>query len=181
MRKFFKESWAVIGYIFGIIGTAVTILTVSGTISIGMRWLVIAGFVLLSVIIIALRATIELQNVIRNGTQFEIVAYETSKNKDFYYTNFSNNLRCGTLVTIYYKVPMTKRLGYGIIRNSVPEEYNEIEVFYVEDEFSDIFIQSKTNSGKVLRHIYVLPNTYPEDLYTITRFLKGDDSSDGKK
>ena len=59
MRKFFKESWAVIGYVFGIIGTAVTIFTVSGTISIGIRWLVIAGFILLSAIIIAFRATIK--------------------------------------------------------------------------------------------------------------------------
>ena len=122
MRKFFKESWAVIGYIFGIIGTAVTIFTVSGTISIGIRWLVIAGFILLSALIIAFRATIKLKNVLRNGTRFEIAAYGTNKNKDVYYTNFSNNLRYGTLVTIYYTVPMTKRLGYGIVRNSSPEE-----------------------------------------------------------
>lgn len=181
MRKFFKESWAVIGYIFGIIGTAVTIFTVSGAISIGIRWLVIAGFILLSAIIIALRATIKLKNVLRNGTRFEVAAYGTNKNKDVYYTNFSNNLRYGTLVTIYYTVPMTKRLGYGVVRNSSPEEYIEIEILYVEDEFSDIFNQSKTNNGKVLRHMYVLPNTYPEELDTITTLLKGGDSSDGKK
>lgn len=181
MRKFLKESWAVIGYIFGTIGTAVTILAVSGTISIGIRWLVIAGFVLLSAIIFALRATIKLRNVLRNGTRFEIAAYGKNKNKDVYYTNFSNSLRYETLVTIYYTVPMTKRLGYGIVRNSSPEEYIEIEILYVEDEFIDIFNQSKTNNGKVLRHMYVLPNTYREELDKITTLLKGGDSSDGKK
>lgn len=171
MQKFFKESWAVIGYIFGIIGTAVTILAVSGTISIGIRWLIIAGFILLSAIIIALRATIKLKNVLRNGTRFEIAAYGTNKSKDVYYTNFSNNLRYGTLVTIYYTVPMTKRLGYGVVRNPSLDEYIEIEILYVEDEFSDIFAQSKTNNGKVLRHMYVLPNTYIEELHTITNLL----------
>lgn len=181
MRKFFKESWAIIGYIFGIIGTAVTILTVSGTISVGIRWLVIAGFVFLSAIIIALRAAIKLNNVLRNGTRFEIVAYGTNKNKGVYYTRFSNNLRYETLVTIYYSVPMTKRMGYGVVRNSSPDEYIEIEILYIEDEFSDIFDQSKTNNGKVLRHMYVLPNTYPEELDTITTLIKGGNSSDGKK
>lgn len=181
MRDFFKESWAVIGYIFGIIGTAVTILTVSGTISIGIRWLVIAGFVFLSAIIITLQATIKLNNVILNGTRFEIVAYGTNKNKNFYYTRFSNNLRYETLVTIYYSVPMTKRMGYGIVRNSSPEEYIEIEILYVEDDFLDIFAQSKTNNGKVLRHMYVLPNTYPEELDTITTLIKGWNSYNGKK
>ena len=76
---------------------------------------------------------------------------------------------------------MTKRLGYGIVRNPSPEEYIEIEILYVEDEFSDIFNQSKTNNGKVLRHMYVLPNTYPEELDMITTLLKGGNSSYGKK
>lgn len=181
MRNFLKKSWAVIGYIFGITGTAVTILTMSETISIGVRWLVIAGFILLSAIIFALQAIIKLKNVLRNGTRFEIAAYGTNKNMDVYYTKFSNNLRYGTLVTIYYTIPMTKRLGYGIVRNSSPEEYIEIEILYIEDEFLDIFNQSKTNNGKVLRHMYVLPNTYPEELDTIITLLKGGDSSDGKK
>ena len=181
MRNFFKESWAVIGYIFGIIGTAVTILAVSGTISIGIRWFVIFGFILLSAIIIALRATIKLKNILRNGTRFEIAAYGTNRNKDVYYTNYSNNLRYGTLVTIYYTVPLTKRLGYGIVRNSSPEEYIEIEILYIENELSDVFIQSKTNNGKVLRHMYVLPNTYFEELDTITALLNGGKSSDDKK
>lgn len=181
MQKFFKETGAVIGYIFGIIGTAVTISTVSGIISIEIRWLIVAGFIFLSAIIIAVRATIKLKNVLRNGTRYEIVAYGTNKNKDVYYTNYSNSLRYGTLVTIYYTVPTTKCLGYGVVRNSSPDEYTEIEIIRVEVEFSEIFIQSKTNNGKVLRHMYVLPNTYIEELDTITALIKGGNTSNGKK
>lgn len=180
MRKFCKESLAVIGYIFGIIGTVVTILTISGTMSVGTRWLVALAFIFLSAIIIALRAIKKLSNVLHNGIRFEIVAYDRNKNKDVYYTNFTNNLRYETLVTIYYSVPMSKRLGYGIVRNTSPEEYNEIEILYVEEEFSEVFAQSKTNNGKVLRNMYVLPNTYIEELDMIIAHLKGGNSDNGK-
>lgn len=113
------------------------------------------------------------QNIVRNGTRFEITAYNQSKGKDLYYTEFSKNLRVGTLVTIYYAKPMSKKLGYGIIHNSSVDEYIEIEVIYVDEEFSDVFLQSKTNVRKVLQDMYVLPNMYVEYIPEVMSIFNG--------
>ena len=180
MRKFFKESWAVIGYIFGLIGTLVTILTVAGSISIEIRWLVIVGLIFVSAIVIAVMATIKLSKIVQNGTQYEITAYGQDKERDMYYTNYSKNLRVGTLVTIYYSKPFSKKLGLGVVHNSSVDEYIEIKVIYVENEFADIFTQSKTNSRKVLQDMYILPNTYREELPMIMAILNGGEIPNGK-
>ena len=48
LKKLFKESGSIIGYLFGIIGTAVTIYFAPGSITMAVRWLVIIGFVMLA-------------------------------------------------------------------------------------------------------------------------------------
>lgn len=164
----------------GLIGTLVTILTVSGSISIGIRWLVIIGVFLISAIVIAVMAVFRLNKIVQNGTQYQITAYGHDKNKDIYYTNYSKNLRVGTVVTIYYSKPFSKRLGYGIVHNSSVDEYIEIIVINVEAEFSDIFAQSKTNNRKVLNDMYILPNTYTDELPMIMSILTGGDNLNGK-
>ncbi len=173
MRKFFKESWAVIGYILGLIGTLVTILTISGSILIEMKWLVIFGTIFISAIVIAVMSTIRLNKVIQNGTRYEITAYGQDKSIDMYYTNYSKNLRVGTLVTIYYSKPFSKKLGYGVVHNSSADEYIEIKMIYVEEELDGIFEQSKTNNSKVLNDMYILPNTYIEKLSVLIEILNG--------
>lgn len=172
MKKFFKEAGAVIGYLFGIVGTFVTIWTLSGNVTIKIRWLVILGVILLSSVVIAIMATKKLNTIIKNGTKYKITAYAIDNNKNLYYTDFSKCLRVGTIVTIYYSKPISKRLGFGIVYNSSVDEYIEIEVIHVERDFLDIFEQSKTNHRKVLDDMYILPNTYNEELKLIVKKLE---------
>lgn len=160
LKKFFKESGATIGYIFGLVGTAVTIYLVPGSVTIGSRWLVIIGFALLSSIIIAIRATLKYGQIARNGTRFLIAAYDGSTGKDCYYTEYTDNLRIGTLVCVYYSKPMSKIVGYGKVVNASSNEYVEIEILYIEPSMQNIFDQSKTNNQKVLQDMYILPNVY---------------------
>lgn len=180
MKKFFKESWAVIGYIIGLIGAFATIFTVSGSISIGIKWLVVVGMISVSAIVIAVMAAMRLSKAVQNGTRYEITAYGREKDRDVYYTNYSKNLRVGTVVTIYYSRPFSKRLGFGVVHNSSVDEYIEINVIYVEEGSSDIFTQSKTNNRKILDDMYILPNTYVEELPMIMKILTGGGGSDGK-
>lgn len=175
MRKFFKESWAVIGYLLGLIGTFVTIFTLSKKITIAVSWLIIAAIVCISSIVIAVMATLKLSKIICSGIQHEITAYGKDKNQDMYYTNYSKNLRIGTVVTIYYTKPFSKMLGFGVVHNSSVDEYTEIRVLHIEEEFADIYEQSKTNSRKVLQDMYILPNTYIEKLPMIIKILNGGD------
>ena len=86
LKKFFKESGFIIGYLFGIIGTAVTIYCAPGSITIAVRWLVIIGFVMLALIVIAIKATINYGQISKNGTRFLITAYDNSEGKHCYYT-----------------------------------------------------------------------------------------------
>lgn len=180
MKKFIKETWAIIGYVFGLIGTVVTIFSVPGTFTLDIKWLIIAGFTLMGAIVFGLLSILRLKKMFQTGTRFEITAYGCNRGNDVYYTYFSHNLRIGTLVTFYYTKPFSKRLGYGVVCNASTDEYIEMSVIYIEEEFTDIFIQSKTNNRKVLQDMYILPNTYIEELDRIREMLSGGNDSHGK-
>lgn len=173
LKKFFKEAGSTIGYLFGIIGTAVTIYFAPGTITIGIRWLVIIGFVMLALIVIAIKATIKYGYIAKNGTRFLITAYDNSDGKDYYYTEYTENLRFGTLVSIYYSKPMSKNVGYGIITNTTAGEYVEIEICHIESAMQRLFDQSKTNNQKVLHDMYILPNVYVSKIPDIAKRMEG--------
>ena len=176
MKKLLKEFFAVLGYILGVIGTTVTILILPGSITLHLNWFVFATVLQIAVITMAVLAIVKYVKISKNGTRFYISAYSYDLNKDVYYTEYSKNLRIGTLVTFYYSKPMSKILGYGIVKNSSVEEYTEIEVIHIEEDFKVIFEQSKTNSNKVLNDMYVLPNVYVENLDNIQHYLSGGDS-----
>lgn len=179
MKKFFKESFAIIGYIFGLVGTAVTIFTISGDITFEIRWLVILGFVFIAAVVLTLIAIAKYNKVLKNGTRFKITGYVQEKGKDIYYTDYTSNLRVGTFVSVYYTKPISKKVGIGIIVNSSADEYIEIRMLFVEDAHKDIFEQSKTNSHKVLQDMYVLPNLYEENIAEINTYLNGGKDTNG--
>lgn len=172
-KKFFKEVGATIGYLFGIIGTAVTIYLTPGSITIGIRWLVILGFVVVALIVVAITATIKYGNIAKNGTRFLITAYDNSEGKDCYYTEYTDNLRIGTLVSIYYSKPMSKIVSYGVVTNASTNEYVEVEIYHIESAMQNIFEQSKTNSQKVLHDMYILPNVYVSKISDISKHMGG--------
>jgi len=181
VKKFFKESWAVIGYMFGLVGTFVTIISVSGKITFDIKWLIIVCFLLLASVIMAVLAVRKLKKIMQNGTRFEITAYGSEKHRDIYYTDYSKNLRVGTIVAIYYSKPFSRKMGIGVVCNSSVDEYIEITVLHVEEEFIELFSQSKTNNRKVLNDMYILPNTYIDDLPIITKIItEGGIDSNGK-
>lgn len=175
MKKMLSGVGAIVGYIFGLIGTTVTILSVSGQISIGVRWIIIAGLFVVATIVLALRATIDYHHISKNGNRFAITAYSSQNGVDYYYTDFSSNLRVGTIVSVYCSKPMSKIVGYGLVNNSSPDEYIEVEMMHVKSEMSDIFEQSKTNNNNVLKDLYILPNVYAENIPMIAGFLKQGD------
>lgn len=175
LTKLFKDFLVVFGYILGIIGTAVTIFALPGSITLQINWLVFAVVLLIAAITMAVLATIKYIRISKNGTRFYITGYSYENGKDIYYTDYSKNLRVGTLVAFYYSRPMSKLLGYGVIRNSSVEEYIEIEVIHFEEGLQTIFEQSKTNSHKVLQDMYVLPNMYAEHLSNVLSYLSGGD------
>lgn len=173
LKKFFKESGSIIGYLFGIIGTAVTIYCAPGSITIAVRWLVIIGFVMLALIVIAIKATINYGQISKNGTRFLITAYDNSEGKDCYYTEYTDNLRIGTLVSVYYSKPMSKIVGYGVVTNSSTNEYVEVEIYQIESTMQSIVEQSKTNNQKVLHDMYILPNVYISKILEIAKQMEG--------
>lgn len=177
LKKFFKETLAIIGYLFGLIGTAVTIYCVPGSITIQARCLVILGFVLIALIAITVRSTKKYADIAKNGTRHLITAYDNTGGKECYYVSHSENLRIGTLVTIYYCVPRSKILGYGIVINESYPEYVEIEICSVEPTMQNIFNSSKSNAQNILRDMYILPNVYVSQIADIAKLLEGGNSN----
>ena len=172
MKKLFSGVGAIVGYVFGLLGTVVTILTVAGQITIGIKWLIIIGMIVIAAIILALKATIDYSIIAKNGNRFAITTYSSDNGTDYYYTEFSQNLRIGTLVTVYCSRPMSKIVGYGLVHNSSPDEYIEVKILHIEPGMKTVFDQSKTNNNKVLRDLYILPNVYVDNIPTIADFLK---------
>lgn len=172
MKKLLSGVGAIIGYVFGLIGTVVTILTVSGKITIGVRWIIIIGMIVIAAIILAVKATIAYSYIAKNGNRFAITTYSSDDGVDYYYTDYSQYLRIGTLVTIYCSRPMSKIVGYGLVYNSSPDEYIEVKIVHIEPGMEAVFNQSKTNNNKVLRDLYILPNVYADNIPTIADFLK---------
>lgn len=174
VKRLLKDFAAIIGYILGVVGTIVTISVLPGSISVQINKVIFAVVLLIAAITLALLATYRYLKITKNGTRYQITAYSEEQGKDIYYTDFSKNLRYGTLVAVYYNKPISKKLGYGIIRNSSVDEYIEIEIIHIQDDLKTIFEQSKTNSHKVLEDMYVLPNVYVEDFDKISSYLSGE-------
>lgn len=173
LKKLLKESGNITGYIFGLIGSAVTIWLIPNYVTIKVSWLVIVGFVAIALMVIAIKATIKYVDIAKNGTRFLITAYDNSEGKECYYTEYTDNLRIGTLVSIYYSEPMSKIVSYGKVINASTNEYVEIEIYHIKSAMQPIFEQSKTNNKKILRNMYILPNVYFSEIENIAKYIGG--------
>lgn len=174
MKNFLIQTWAIIGYIVGLIGTFVTIFTVSGSLTIKISWLIFGGIVFVSSIIFAISAIVRLMKTIKNGIRHKIIAHSfDTEIGDIYYTDYSDCLRIDTVVTFYHTKPRSKKIGYGIVRNAVNGEYVEVYVIHVEKQALETFNQLKTNDKKVLDNMYILPNTYIDSLQTLVDIING--------
>lgn len=172
-KKFCKEVGTITGYLFGIIGTAVTVFYAPGSITIRICWIIIIGFVMVVLIVISVKATIKYKNIAQKGTRFFITAYDNSEGIDYYYTAYTENLRIGTLVSVYYNSkPTSKVVCYGLVTNASANEYVEVEIFQIEAAMQNVFEQSKKNSQKVLHEMYILPNVYASKISSIARWME---------
>ena len=120
---------------------------------------------------------IRFKKVVKSGTRYKIVAYDKNNNRDCYYTKYTDNLRIGTLVCIYYSKPISKIVCYGRVKNSSIDEYVEIDILHIEDLMIDTFEKSKTNSQKVLDDMYLLPNVYYDEFSEIKRKIEGEETN----
>lgn len=175
MKKLIKATSVAVGTIYGIIRAIVDIWALSGTTNIPNRVLFIAALVFSAALFIAGYAILNYKRVLKNGTVYRIISYSLTSGRNLYYTPYSKNLRYGIIVTVYYKKPISKKVGFGVVRNISVDEYVEIEMIHILPDMMNIFEQSKTNNNHVLRDMYILPNTYAETLTEIVPLLKKGD------
>lgn len=175
---FFKEYWAQIGYFVGLVGAAVTILLVSGSFTVEYRWAVVFGIVLLASLWMAIKAGLRVKDYSKKldtARRYAIIAYKNENNKDFYYTDFTKSLRVGTIVKIYYYNRInqySEKVALGEVSNLDTDGYIEVIIFHVYDEQRDRFISSKDPNSKVIDNMYLLPNTYSDDIAQINKYLQ---------
>ena len=169
--NFIKTTATIIASVYGFISAIMDIWTISGTTVVLNKILFIISLVLLSSIVVAVLAYLKYRKIKINGTTYSIISYGTDRTKKLFYTKYSKNLRCGTLVTIYVKCQTTKIFGYGLVYNENPDEYNEIEILYIYEDVQDIYEQAKTNNPKIIKDMYVLPNTYVDNVSYIANII----------
>lgn len=179
MKKFLFESGATIGYIVGIIGAIVTICLVPGSINIENKWLVIGLVPFISLIVITIKAIIELKKVSTNGTRYSVVSYSNSNSEHWFYTKYSENLRMNTLVCLYKKSPMSKKVAIGIVTNTSISEYVEVKILFPEIGMENTFSECTQNNSTVLDDLYILPNVYISSISSIYSFVKNNKANKG--
>ena len=129
LKKLFYKSGSITGYILGLVGSIVTILAVNGTITIGLRWLVVFAICEIFIITVAVLSFINYKRIQNEASRFEVDSYEPSDGKDFFYIHFSKLFRYQALVSIYVTInDISKRMGFGVVSNVSENQYIEIEV-----------------------------------------------------
>lgn len=182
LKKLFNKSGSITGYIFGLVGSIITILAVKGTITIGIRWVVIFAICEIFIITVAVLSFINYKKVQDEASRFAVDAYEESDGKEFFYIHFSRLFRYQALVSIYTTInDISKRMGFGVVSNVSENQYIEIEIIKIFSGYEDIFKKAKTNNKKILEQMYIMPIVYSENLSVIYESMADRGDSCGKK
>ena len=180
MKQIFKELVTVVATIYGVARAIIDVWSISGTRNVSNRLIFIIALIFFSALSLTAIILWKYKKLIENGIRFKIISFEKDEKSDLFYTHFSKNLRIGTIVTIYYcSENWSKILGYGKVRNSSTDEYIEIEVLHIKNNMKDIFDKSQTDH-RIMRDMYILPNTYTEILPELNTILYGGDSNNDK-
>ena len=75
LKKLFYKSGSITGYILGLVGSIVTILAVNGTITIGLRWLVVFAICEIFIITVAVLSFINYKRIQNEASRFEVASY----------------------------------------------------------------------------------------------------------
>ena len=163
-------AWA---FILGLLGAGATILLLSNPVTITLGWLIILATFFAVVVYEAVMATYEYNKIAKEGTRFQVRSYYRDRNQC--YTNYTPNLRVNEIVCIYHDDPSekrSKRMAYGFVSNSCLE-YVEIEIFHFMKDREALFETICSDSTRINKELYVLPNIYKEDIPTINSLIKG--------
>ena len=180
MKKFFFESGAIIGYILGIIGAVVTICLVPDSTTIENKWLVIGSVLFISLIVITIKAIIEFKKISTNGTRYFITSYSNNNSKHWFYTKYSENLRINSLVCLYKRSPMSKRVATGVVTNTSISEYVEVEILFPERGMEKVLTECTQKNHIILDDLYILPNVYISSISTIHSFINNNITNEGE-
>lgn len=181
LKKLLYKSGSITGYILGLVGSIVTILAVNGTITIGLRWLVIFAICEIFIITVAILSFINYKRVQNEASRFEVDSYEPSDGKDFFYIHFSKLFRYQALVSIYVTInDISKRMGFGVVSNVSENQYIEIEVVKIFSGYESHFEKAKLNDKKTLAKMYIMPIVYSENISVIYESMTDRGDSYGK-
>ena len=168
IKKLLYKCGSITGYILGIIGSVVTILTVSGSVTIGWKWIVFFSIFEIFIITVAIVSFCRYKKVQNEASRFVIDSYLESDDKDFFYIAFSKLFRYHALVSIYVtKDDISKRMGFGIVSNVSDDQYIEIEVVKIFSGYEYIFNDAKQSHKKTLSRMYIMPVVYSDNIDVI--------------
>ena len=173
MRDFYKQSWFIISAIFALAGTLATIFLIPGEVTIGWNWLTIIGLITLSAICIAILARNKLKDAYKAGTHFQVLGFMVIDNKDTLYCEPNEDLRYGTIVTVYNDEPFDRSICYGIVSNVSPQSV-AVELIADSAKDKDTYETIQKNDHRVIKHLYVLPNVYRESIDELAKLDLGD-------
>lgn len=170
--KLLSKVGAVWAFILGSLGAGATILLIDNPVTIKTGWIIILSTFVAVVVYEAVMATYEYNKIAKEGTQFQIRSYY--RDQKMCYTDYTPNLRINEVVCIYHNDPtekMPKRMAYGFVSNFC-SQYVEIGIFHFMDGQEKILETICSDSTRINKELYVLPNIYKEDIPTIDSLIK---------
>lgn len=167
IKKLFVGAGAITGYIVGLIGVFIGILTVKGEAKIEYRWIILIVACLLFIVSVSVIVFINAKKILKEGIRYPIYSCDSEDDNVFLYIKYSKVFRIGALVSIYIQNNnISKRMGIGSVHNidMEGEKYTEIQVIIIYYPYNDTFEKARQKNKRVLDSMYIAPIIIEDDV-----------------
>ena len=171
IKDFVSFSFRSILTYVAIASSIVTIIAYRDSTIIELRWLIVAGIVVIAVLnasrLLVKKRNDEIKNLkteiqeiktsAADALRFHVKTYEPDGNKDLFYIEYSEYLPEDTIVSIYYRKTSNKLVCVGRVLDVEPGSYTTVEVIpgTVKDGRDQLLNEIRTTATSVLENVYV--------------------------
>lgn len=185
-KSLLKDSTAIIGWFVGAVTLCIDILSVSGecVFIVEWKWLIVIGVAVLSLAVFCLIACKKYIAIAKDGARCRIKTYaveteeETRKKIQLLYSFHSNNVRVGTIVSVYItkEGPKDRVIAYGEVVNvNTPGNTDEIKIVTVVSANKELYTRVIESLKYYIPQLYILSNVYRADIKKLDDLLERGD------
>lgn len=155
--------------LFGIYGTFITIITITGEITVQRRMVFVVGFIIIVTYVVLGRLVCNAKAITNKQMRFFIEKYEKEQDEiEYIYTMYDDDLKIDLLVAVYHNIDgKNKVIGMGVVAtydNNEDSSYFQIRVIYKSEAYNSEWNEIMSNSKKGLEKTYITTSVKISDV-----------------